>query len=39
MEKEFLNHFFNTRRMVSMLELTNTKQQNGEPNNKMASLL
>ncbi|XP_004293971.1 PREDICTED: uncharacterized protein LOC101303401 [Fragaria vesca subsp. vesca] len=31
MENEFLNRFFSTRRMLSMLELTNTKQQNGEP--------
>nr|XP_011468706.1 PREDICTED: uncharacterized protein LOC105352760 [Fragaria vesca subsp. vesca] len=31
MENEFLNRFFSTRHMVSMLELTNTKQQNGEP--------
>ncbi|XP_062028715.1 uncharacterized protein LOC133744662 [Rosa rugosa] len=30
MEKEFLNRFFSTRRIVSMLELTNTKQQNDE---------
>ena len=25
MEKEFLNHFYNTRRTMSMMELTNTK--------------
>ncbi|KAL6142440.1 hypothetical protein ACLB2K_060722 [Fragaria x ananassa] len=30
MENEFLNRFFSIRRMVSILELTNTKQQNSE---------
>ena len=30
MEKEFLNRFFCTRRMVSMLKLTSTKQQEDE---------
>ncbi|KAA0060303.1 retrotransposon gag protein [Cucumis melo var. makuwa] len=28
---EFLNRFYSTRGVVSMMELTNTKQQNGEP--------
>ncbi|XP_021860377.2 uncharacterized protein [Spinacia oleracea] len=31
MEKMFLNRFFNTRRIVSMLELTQTNQLEGEP--------
>ncbi|KAA0065806.1 ty3-gypsy retrotransposon protein [Cucumis melo var. makuwa] len=31
LEKEFLNRFYSTRRTVSMIELTNTKQQKGEP--------
>ena len=30
MEREFLNHFYNTRRIVSMMELTNTKQWKDE---------
>ncbi|KAA0039522.1 ty3-gypsy retrotransposon protein [Cucumis melo var. makuwa] len=30
-KKKFLNRFYNTRRTVSMMELTNTKQQKGEP--------
>ncbi|KAL6322748.1 hypothetical protein AAG906_018629 [Vitis piasezkii] len=31
MEREFLNHFYSTRRTVSMMELTNTKQWKDEP--------
>ena len=31
MEREFLNRFYSTRRTVSMLELTNTKQWKDEP--------
>ncbi|KAA0057875.1 retrotransposon gag protein [Cucumis melo var. makuwa] len=31
LEIEFLNRFYNTRRVVSMMELTNTKQRKGEP--------
>ncbi|KAA0051584.1 retrotransposon gag protein [Cucumis melo var. makuwa] len=31
LEKEFLNRFYSTRRTVSMMELTNTKQRKGEP--------
>ncbi|KAA0044977.1 ty3-gypsy retrotransposon protein [Cucumis melo var. makuwa] len=31
LEIEFLNHFYRTRRVVSMMELTNTKQRKGEP--------
>ncbi|KAM1430779.1 hypothetical protein ACFX2I_046802 [Malus domestica] len=31
LENEFLNHFYSTRRAVSMLELTNTKQWRDEP--------
>uniref|UniRef100_A0A2N9G8H6 Retrotransposon gag domain-containing protein n=1 Tax=Fagus sylvatica TaxID=28930 RepID=A0A2N9G8H6_FAGSY len=31
MEREFLNHFHGTRRTVSMMELTNTKQWKDEP--------
>ncbi|XP_070013905.1 uncharacterized protein [Nicotiana sylvestris] len=31
LEQEFLNHFYSTRRTVSMIELTNTHQRNGEP--------
>ncbi|KAL0290923.1 UNVERIFIED_CONTAM: hypothetical protein Scaly_2654200 [Sesamum calycinum] len=31
MEREFLNHFYNTRRTVSMIELTNAKQWKDEP--------
>ncbi|KAA0033246.1 ty3-gypsy retrotransposon protein [Cucumis melo var. makuwa] len=31
LEKEFLNRFHSTRRTVSMMELTNTKQRKGEP--------
>ncbi|KAM1411790.1 hypothetical protein ACFXTO_024622 [Malus domestica] len=30
LEREFLNHFYNTRRTVSMLELTSTKQWKNE---------
>ena len=30
MEREFLNHFYSTRRTVSMMELTNTKQWKDE---------
>ncbi|KAA0055959.1 ty3-gypsy retrotransposon protein [Cucumis melo var. makuwa] len=30
LEKEFLNRFYSTRRTVSMMELTNTKQRKGE---------
>ena len=31
MEREFLNRFYSTRRTISMLELTNTKQWKDEP--------
>ncbi|KAA0046604.1 ty3-gypsy retrotransposon protein [Cucumis melo var. makuwa] len=31
LEIEFLNHFYSTRRVVNMMELTNTKQRKGEP--------
>ena len=31
LEGEFLNRFYSTRRIVSMFELTNTKQRKGEP--------
>ncbi|KAA0067628.1 retrotransposon protein putative ty3-gypsy sub-class [Cucumis melo var. makuwa] len=31
LEKEFLNRFYNTRRIVSVKELTNTKHQKKEP--------
>ncbi|KAK3019156.1 hypothetical protein RJ639_003243 [Escallonia herrerae] len=31
MEQAFENHFYNTRRSVSMMELTNTKQRREEP--------
>ncbi|TYK09751.1 ty3-gypsy retrotransposon protein [Cucumis melo var. makuwa] len=31
LEKEFLDRFYSIRRTVSMMELTNTKQQKGEP--------
>ncbi|TYK04542.1 ty3-gypsy retrotransposon protein [Cucumis melo var. makuwa] len=31
LEIEFLNRFYSTRRVVSMMELTNTKQRKGEP--------
>ncbi|KAA0042100.1 ty3-gypsy retrotransposon protein [Cucumis melo var. makuwa] len=31
LEKEFLNCFYSTRRIVNMMELTNTKQRKGEP--------
>ncbi|KAA0065384.1 ty3-gypsy retrotransposon protein [Cucumis melo var. makuwa] len=31
LEKEFLNRFYSTKRTVSMMELTNTKQRKGEP--------
>ncbi|XP_070029337.1 uncharacterized protein [Nicotiana sylvestris] len=31
LEQEFLNRFYNTRRTVSMIELTNTRQRKGEP--------
>ncbi|KAL6319401.1 hypothetical protein AAG906_014076 [Vitis piasezkii] len=31
MEREFLNRFYSTRRTVSMMELTNTKQWKDEP--------
>ena len=31
MEQEFLNRFYSTQRVVSMTELTNTKQWNDEP--------
>ncbi|KAM0976329.1 hypothetical protein ACFX2C_019261 [Malus domestica] len=31
LEREFLNRFYSTRRTVSMLELTNTKQWKDEP--------
>ncbi|OIT29925.1 hypothetical protein A4A49_51406 [Nicotiana attenuata] len=31
LEKEFLNHFYSTRRTVSMIELTGTKQRKDEP--------
>ncbi|KAM1920319.1 hypothetical protein ACFX15_024134 [Malus domestica] len=31
LEKEFLNSFYSTRRTISMLELTSTKQWNDEP--------
>ncbi|KAM1206102.1 hypothetical protein ACFX2G_006924 [Malus domestica] len=31
LEREFLNRFYNTRRIVSMLELTSTKQCKDEP--------
>ena len=31
MEHEFLNRFYNTRRIVSMMEFTNTKQWSDEP--------
>ena len=31
LEKEFLNRFYSTWRTVSMMKLTNTRQQKGEP--------
>jgi len=31
MESEFLNHFYSTRRTVSITELANTRQWNDEP--------
>ncbi|TYK07169.1 ty3-gypsy retrotransposon protein [Cucumis melo var. makuwa] len=31
LERDFLNRFYNTRRIVSMMELTNTRQRKGEP--------
>uniref|UniRef100_A0A0V0I7P5 Putative ovule protein n=1 Tax=Solanum chacoense TaxID=4108 RepID=A0A0V0I7P5_SOLCH len=31
LENQFLNHFYSTRRAVSMMELTNTKQSKDEP--------
>ena len=31
LEENFLNRFYSTRRIVSMMELTNTKQWKGEP--------
>ena len=31
MEREFLNYFYSTRRTVSMMELSNTKQWKDEP--------
>jgi len=31
MEREFLNRFYNTQRVVRMIELTNTKQWKDEP--------
>ncbi|TYK15327.1 ty3-gypsy retrotransposon protein [Cucumis melo var. makuwa] len=31
LETEFLNRFYSTRRVVNMMELTNTKQRKGEP--------
>ncbi|KAL0396483.1 UNVERIFIED_CONTAM: hypothetical protein Scaly_0096700 [Sesamum calycinum] len=31
LEQEFLNHFYNTRRIVSMVELTNSRQWKEEP--------
>ena len=31
MEREFLNCFYSTRRIVSMMELSNTKQWKDEP--------
>ena len=31
MEREFLNHFYSTRRTVSMIELTNSKKWKEEP--------
>ena len=31
LEREFLNRFYSTRRIVSMIELTTTKQRKGEP--------
>ena len=31
MEREFLNHFYSTRRTVSLIELTNSKQWKEEP--------
>ncbi|XP_070662809.1 uncharacterized protein [Malus domestica] len=31
LEREFLNHFYSTRRTISMLELTSTKQWKDEP--------
>ena len=31
LENEFLNRFYSTRRTVSMMELTNTRQRKGEP--------
>src|ERR1051325_2261524 len=31
LEREFLNRFYSTRRIVSMIELTATKQRKGEP--------
>ncbi|KAL9384216.1 hypothetical protein Peur_024539 [Populus x canadensis] len=31
LEREFLNHFYSTRRVVSMIELTNTRQWKEEP--------
>ncbi|KAA0054033.1 ty3-gypsy retrotransposon protein [Cucumis melo var. makuwa] len=31
LEVEFLNHFYNTRCVISMMELTNTKQPKEEP--------
>ena len=30
MEHEFLNHFYNTRRTVNMMEITNTKKWKDE---------
>ncbi|KAA0056610.1 ty3-gypsy retrotransposon protein [Cucumis melo var. makuwa] len=30
-ERDFLNRFYNTRRIISVMELTNTRQQKGEP--------
>ncbi|TYK04314.1 ty3-gypsy retrotransposon protein [Cucumis melo var. makuwa] len=30
LEKEFFNHFYSTKHIVNMLELTNTKQRKGE---------
>ena len=31
MEREILNHFYSTWRIISMMELTNTKQWKDEP--------
>jgi len=31
MEQEFLNRFYSTQRVISMIELTNTKQWKDEP--------